>query len=74
MGAEGRLGSRADPVTYAAIGWLKRREGIDAFDTGFDLTPCASVAAVSWNGNVRAAKGFGLSARPCPNSSPKYAL
>ncbi len=27
------------PVTYAVIGWLKRREGIDVFDTGTDFTP-----------------------------------
>ena len=27
------------PVTYAAVGWLKRREGLDVFDEGTDFTP-----------------------------------
>ena len=27
------------PVTYAVVGWLKRREGIDIFDDGTDFTP-----------------------------------
>jgi uncharacterized integral membrane protein (TIGR00697 family) len=27
------------PVTYKAVGWLKRREGIDVYDTGTDFTP-----------------------------------
>ncbi|MEQ1548163.1 MAG: queuosine precursor transporter [Chakrabartia sp.] len=27
------------PVTYAVVGWLKRREGIDVFDDGTDFTP-----------------------------------
>ena len=27
------------PVTYAAVGWLKRREGVDVFDEGTDFTP-----------------------------------
>ena len=27
------------PVTYAVIGWLKRREGIDLFDDGTDFSP-----------------------------------
>jgi uncharacterized integral membrane protein (TIGR00697 family) len=27
------------PVTYAVVGFLKRREGIDVFDTGTDFTP-----------------------------------
>jgi len=27
------------PVTYKAVGWLKRREGIDVFDEGTDFTP-----------------------------------
>jgi uncharacterized integral membrane protein (TIGR00697 family) len=27
------------PVTYALVGFLKRREGIDVFDTGTDFTP-----------------------------------
>lgn len=31
----------ATPVTYAAIGWLKRVEGVDTFDRGTDLSPFA---------------------------------
>jgi uncharacterized integral membrane protein (TIGR00697 family) len=27
------------PVTYAAVGFLKRREGIDVYDSGTDFTP-----------------------------------
>ncbi|UZK71122.1 queuosine precursor transporter [Sphingomonas sp. S1-29] len=27
------------PVTYAVVGWLKRREGVDVFDQGTDFTP-----------------------------------
>ena len=27
------------PVTYAVVGWLKRREGIDVFDAGTNFTP-----------------------------------
>ena len=27
------------PVTYAVVGWLKRREGIDVYDRGTDFTP-----------------------------------
>ncbi|HEV2817113.1 MAG TPA: queuosine precursor transporter [Allosphingosinicella sp.] len=27
------------PVTYAAVGWLKRREGVDVYDEGTDFTP-----------------------------------
>ena len=27
------------PFTYAVVGWLKRREGIDVYDTGTDFTP-----------------------------------
>ena len=27
------------PVTYALVGWLKRREGVDVFDTATDFTP-----------------------------------
>ena len=27
------------PVTYRVVGWLKRREGVDVFDRGTDLTP-----------------------------------
>lgn len=27
------------PVTYAVVGWLKRREGVDIFDEGTDFNP-----------------------------------
>ncbi|MEA1015558.1 queuosine precursor transporter [Sphingosinicella sp. LY1275] len=27
------------PATYAAVGWLKRREGVDIFDKGTDFNP-----------------------------------
>ena len=27
------------PVTYAVVGFLKRREGVDVFDTDTDFTP-----------------------------------
>jgi uncharacterized PurR-regulated membrane protein YhhQ (DUF165 family) len=27
------------PVTYAAVGYLKRREGVDVFDADTDFTP-----------------------------------
>ena len=27
------------PVTYAVVGWLKRREGVDIFDEGTDFSP-----------------------------------
>ncbi|QNE04693.1 queuosine precursor transporter [Croceicoccus marinus] len=31
------------PVTYAIIGWLKRREGVDVFDTDTDFSPFAHI-------------------------------
>ena len=27
------------PVTYAVVGWLKRREGVDVYDVGTHFTP-----------------------------------
>lgn len=27
------------PATYALVGWLKRREGIDVYDTATDFKP-----------------------------------
>jgi uncharacterized integral membrane protein (TIGR00697 family) len=27
------------PFTYAVVGWLKRREGVDVYDEGTDFTP-----------------------------------
>ncbi len=27
------------PVTYAAVAWLKRQEGVDVYDTDTDFTP-----------------------------------
>jgi len=29
------------PVTYAVVGWLKRREGVEVFDQGTDFSPFA---------------------------------
>ena len=34
------------PVTYAVVGWLKRREGVDVFDEGTDFSPFAKTDAV----------------------------
>lgn len=31
------------PVTYAVVGWLKRREGVDIFDTDTNFSPFAKV-------------------------------
>lgn len=31
------------PVTYAVVGWLKRREGVDVFDTDTDFSPFAHI-------------------------------
>jgi len=33
------------PVTYAIVGFLKRREGVDVFDTDTDFSPFARIAA-----------------------------
>src|SRR3954452_8080526 len=30
------------PVTYAVVGWLKRREGVDVYDVGTNFTPFAT--------------------------------
>jgi uncharacterized PurR-regulated membrane protein YhhQ (DUF165 family) len=27
------------PVTYAVVGWLKSKEGVDVYDVGTDFTP-----------------------------------
>jgi queuosine precursor transporter len=32
------------PVTYAVVGWLKRREGVEVFDEGVDFSPFAKSA------------------------------
>ena len=34
------------PVTYAVVGWLKAREGVEVFDTGTDFSPFAKTGAV----------------------------
>ena len=34
------------PVTYAVVGWLKAREGVEVFDTGTDFSPFAKTSAV----------------------------
>lgn len=33
------------PVTYGVVGWLKRREGVEVFDTATDFSPFAKAAA-----------------------------
>ncbi len=34
------------PVTYAVVGFLKAREGVEVFDQGTDFSPFAKSAAV----------------------------
>ena len=34
------------PVTYAVVGWLKAREGVDVYDTGTEFSPFAKTDAV----------------------------
>jgi uncharacterized integral membrane protein (TIGR00697 family) len=34
------------PVTYAAVGWLKRREGVEVFDTATDFSPFARSSGI----------------------------
>ena len=34
------------PVTYAVVGWLKRREGVEVFDRGTDFSPFAKADTV----------------------------
>ena len=34
------------PVTYAVVGWLKAREGVDVFESGTDFSPFAKADAV----------------------------
>ena len=34
------------PVTYAVVGWLKNREGVDVFDTGIEFSPFAKTESV----------------------------
>ena len=34
------------PLTYAVVGWLKRREGVDVFDHGTDFSPFAKAGPV----------------------------
>jgi len=34
------------PATYAVVGWLKRREGVDVFDEGTQFSPFAKADAV----------------------------
>jgi uncharacterized integral membrane protein (TIGR00697 family) len=34
------------PATYAVVGWLKAREGVEVFDEGTDFSPFAKTAAV----------------------------
>ena len=34
------------PVTYAVVGWLKRREGVEVFDENLDFSPFAKARSV----------------------------
>lgn len=34
------------PVTYAVVGWLKNREGVDVFDEGIEFSPFAKTDSV----------------------------
>ena len=34
------------PLTYAVVGWLKAREGVDVFDSSTDFSPFAKTEAV----------------------------
>ena len=34
------------PVTYAVVGWLKHREGVEVFDSGTDFSPFAKADAI----------------------------
>jgi hypothetical protein len=34
------------PVTYAVVGWLKRREGVEVFDDNVDFSPFAKTRSV----------------------------
>ncbi len=34
------------PVTYTVVGWLKKREGVEVFDTGTNFSPFAKSSAV----------------------------
>ena len=34
------------PVTYAVVGWLKQREGVEVFDQGINFSPFAKTGAV----------------------------
>ena len=33
------------PLTYLVVGWLKRREGVDVYDTGVQFSPFAKAEA-----------------------------
>jgi queuosine precursor transporter len=47
----------ATPLTYAGVGWLKRQEGVDAFDTGTNFNPFA-FRSLSPKGDGAARQGF----------------
>ncbi len=34
------------PVTYAVVGWMKAREGVDVYDTGTEFSPFAKASSV----------------------------
>jgi uncharacterized integral membrane protein (TIGR00697 family) len=42
----------ATPLTYAIVAWLKRREGIDAYDRGTDFRPVPVATLRAWVGGL----------------------
>jgi queuosine precursor transporter len=42
----------ATPLTYAVVTWLKRREGVDAYDRGTDFTPVPLSTLRAWVGGI----------------------
>jgi queuosine precursor transporter len=42
----------ATPVTYAVVTWLKRREGVDAYDRGTDFRPVPLSTLRAWVGGI----------------------
>jgi queuosine precursor transporter len=53
------------PVTYAAVGFLKRREGVDVYDEGTDFTPFAAIAAGQVAARRASASVEGFAAHLC---------
>jgi len=66
------------PVTYAVVGWLKRKEGVDVYDVGTDFTPFTTDVCISGRApspssrpqarslsGTRARSAYGLPRRRC---------